>query len=503
MSDALAKPARRSGEDRELLLRYAAYVLTTIRRDKVTGAPLVPAGVLAQIAGRRYTGRTPGIQTLERLRELLPETEWTDSSFTENQVRSLTCDGLPARVHEIWSEYLEQPSAWPGARVDLATGARLDTPRAIRRRNEEAAEFQRDMAEQAHHPAARRVLNYFAELPPHVYSAIMRDGLESARDVALGIGDPVKRRCNLNLLEMARDNPRPVMGPSSKGNTVRVFAQGASMLGISRPVRSALTRPNCVWLDLASSQLAIVAQQWNVPEADPFLRSCPGQKGKTSVWPSLIASLGPEGERLCREQSSRPGDFDDAKGVTKRFLYALIFGAGREALSTLRFKEEGGGETLDLAGVLSDALMVSRETAPAWGKRLLAHPLSTALMRARSARIKQVLQQREAVDCFGERIRVLNRSDAVSALAQLAQAQEMQLMLPALDEARRRPKKCCVALWLHDGIALHVKDKSRQESVIRAICGAVDDEAKVRGIQTFLERQCEVDQKQRGKLEND
>lgn len=465
-----------------MLMRYVAHVLATGKRDPLTHRPVMSAGALASIAGKPHDGSFKAIDTLNSIKVLLPEIEWSESHAMSGKARALTSTGVPQEVKALWKQYVLGEGDWKGDLVEFGSGKKFSTHAAKSKRNKARADAQIAQNALPSHPEAQKVLGYVSGLSPRLFTHIVSEGWEAAWQEVENIEDPEKQRLAAEKLLAVRDAPQPVMGPSKDQRTPRVFAKGSSILGLPRAVRSALTDSSCIWLDLSSSQFAIVAVQWDAPEVEPFLRSSASEAGKVSIWHSLIESLGPEGKQLVEERHQRPGDFEQAKDVVKQFFYALVFGAGPVALRTLTF------EGVTYSGELSAALNAS-EDKKALGKRLLGHPVPKALLKARKRRAQEVVDDGGAFDCFGKWIPVAGKRGEYSVLAQLAQAQEMQLMLPAIDLAAKRKDKFDVAFWLHDGIAIRVKDEAAKDAIVRSVTRAVDEEAARHGIKTFLERQ--------------
>ena len=72
-------------------------------------------------------------------------------------------------------------------------------------------------------------------------------------------------------------------------------------------------------------------------------------------------------------------------------------------------------------------------------------------------------------------------------LAQLSQAREMQLLLPAIDFAEQRANDMRIVLWEHDGFSVHFRrDAQRNERTKRALLKAVNDNCQKLGYPTTL-----------------
>lgn len=73
-------------------------------------------------------------------------------------------------------------------------------------------------------------------------------------------------------------------------------------------------------------------------------------------------------------------------------------------------------------------------------------------------------------------------------MAQLSQAQEMALLLPAIDLAKKREGEFKIVLWEHDGFSVHFTRKDRIESESQRIMDAVNERCLKLGYPTRLER---------------
>lgn len=77
---------------------------------------------------------------------------------------------------------------------------------------------------------------------------------------------------------------------------------------------------------------------------------------------------------------------------------------------------------------------------------------------------KAIIEAKDVLDCFGQTITCTGKADVRSVMAQLSQAQEMALLLPAIDLAKKREGEFKIVLWEHDGFSVHFARKDRIES---------------------------------------
>jgi hypothetical protein len=280
-----------------------------------------------------------------------------------------------------------------------------------------------------------------------------------ASDMVKGKGGSLNKRFNaLNQLSAIVNDPVPRYLPSYTGNTVRVFTSGYSLCTINKSLRRVL-QPDWIELDLASAQLAIVAHDWGLNEVGEFLQS------GGSIWDSLYDFMGWAEYRWGVPKKG-------AKPALKKGLYSAVFGAGKERIRKLMFSEYVSSAHYPGFLVYSNFL-----------DRIFEHPLIKELMRSRKEQLRQIKEEGGAEDVFGETIKLTSETNTRSVLAQLAQARELQLLLPALDladaELNRADSKggsprFWITLWQHDGFSIRVRDKTRRASIVSKFQEAVN-----------------------------
>ena len=302
-------------------------------------------------------------------------------------------------------------------------------------------------------PEAQRLVDYLNELPVNVFTSTINDHMSRAMQIASKIQNTVVRRHQLALLHKINSQPKPFYGGSAEDKTVRIFSRNPSVLQLRNELKHALTS---TWttFDLRSAQLAIIAKDWHISSLTALL-----QDPSKNVWKELSSSL----------QGVAP---DVAKSVTKTAMYAIAYGASE---ATVRSELKKGLEDAD---VRSDSVDIGP---------FFAHSVVKDLFLFREAVLAVVREQRGASDCFGRRLKCKTRGQTRSVIAQLSQAQEMQLLLPALHLAEKRPQDFRIMLWEHDGFSVHFRrDAQRNESTKRALVKAVNDECKRLGYLTEL-----------------
>lgn len=470
--------------------RFAGHMLFGSALDRNTGRPILAAGLMAEIEGRapQHAARNySAVKFLERLKaDVLPGLAWSEpiwSPYGRGRCRTLIDAGLPVDLLELTSAVLRTPLGSQGG-VGFSSG-RSFNPRAkafLRSRASESAVIATVSAVSSDHvrPETLRVVGHMNGLAPHLFTSALQN-VGSAYAAALAIPEAARQAYALRVLRAVEMQPQPFYAPSARGRTARAVATGTSILSLPREVRGVLTAP-WVHLDLRAAQLAVAARDWNVPDVTRLL------SGPEDVWRVLVGALGKEAGPVLAGTLG-PDAFNEVKRVVKGFVYALVFGAGRHRLLRLGADEDdpAPSETVRRLVGLTSSMAASR---------LLAHPAIAAMLRARSGRLRALVDAGGAEDCLGHFVPCARRQDAPSALAQLAQAAELALMLPVLDlaeaEAARasavgRAPEWKLALWCHDGVWIAPSNRTKASRHAEQVKRAVDTAAARRGYPTHIE----------------
>jgi hypothetical protein len=295
------------------------------------------------------------------------------------------------------------------------------------------------------------LLNYLNNLPILSFSKVINEDNKylAALEIAK-IEDKIKREFQINLLASIIEDPKPLYQPSIKGNTVRIFPYNPSILMLKKQVRKALCK-GWVEFDLASSQLAIVAETWHIQSIKDYLKS--GNK----IWLDLVNTLNVEYN-------------DDNKKVLKEALYSIIFGKTKKNL----------------------VLLIQSHFGTNGAKLWLTHPIINTLLAARDNKINQITKQGKLTTIFNKEVLIVGKTKADkaacirSALAQEAQAVEFYLMQPILDLALTTTDFVMTA-FQHDGASIKFTDVTKQANWINRICTNVKQRADSLNIPTQLE----------------
>ena len=301
----------------------------------------------------------------------------------------------------------------------------------------------------------QRIGHYLNNLPINRFSKV-KEHLPEAMEFAQQMPGSTKhgkdnteevRRHNLNILTAIADQPQPFYQPSHAGKTVRLFTLNQSLLALSKDVRKILTKD---WheADLRSSQLAIVAKQWDIPYIKEFLKS------ERSVWRYFC-------DVLHIEYS------DSHKALLKTALYSMIFGMKVHSVS-----------------YHLDKGLKSRNV----GKKFIECELIQELTKAREKKIQQVLNDEGCQSCYGWLdLNKFDELDSVnSLLSQCAQATEMSIIYPAFELAFYDPH-FHILLFQHDGFSFVIDDKRQKDHYTVLLKQLIKTKCDQLEIESYLE----------------
>jgi hypothetical protein len=419
--------------------------------DRETRKRLLSHTTLADIA--EHKGNPSNFKSglfLQKFRDTYfsPETfSWTPHLSAEKcrQVDKLI---LPDALRDdLEAEYRKEKYETGRVYFDTGEAYSVKTRRRDRRNMQRVAN---DAAQEAETREAREILDYLNNLPPTLFNRIVWLNHDAAHTVAQSLEKDRARRQQLNILKQIHDQPQTFYRPISGGNTDRVFGVAGGLTGLKREVRNALIQG---WqkADLRSSQLAINAMLWDVPEIKIFL-----QKQERSIWQELYSHF-----ELSDEESAQ------AKPFLKKALYAACYGMGVRKIGN------------NLTKALADIGIAKN------GNLFTRHPLIKALLEGRKRAIAAIQRDGGARTCFGKWLSGLVLTTP-QILAQISQAIELKIMHVAFEVAATT-SDFKITLFQHDGIAVHFTDKSKARRWKQRISRAIDIEAKRLGVETILE----------------
>jgi hypothetical protein len=439
------------------LLCYLAFG----RLNKKTGQVIIDYSRLARI----QFGNKIGIKKVQQLnykaltfleefqRDVMSEETftWSDYDFEEHRAREAEVTWSDTMIKAIEEENLYRASTTKlNGLVYIDSGKKYSQAsiKLARDMDLQMAQQQQRIATDEQKP----LLEYMHSLSIKHFSNIVNDSnFYAAIQEVLKIEKLVSRQHQFNTLLAIRENLKPLYQPSKTGNTVRIFAyNGESILSLKKSIRKELCK-GWVEFDLASAQLAIVSQTWNIPFIRDYLNN--GNK----IWKDLCNHL------------NLPYT-EDIKADLKVALYALVYGKTVTKLQQL-IKETIGEEYVDL-----------------W----LSHPVIKAILAARKIKIEQLLRDKQLTTIFGKTIKITGKDRTEinakirSALAEESQAVEYYLILPVLELAQST-KDFVITLVQADGFSCSFTNKTKQQRWIDRILQSVQQRADLLSIPTHLE----------------
>lgn len=438
---------------RENLFRFFEFLAfsTFTDRDERRPKKIVSREALLALQGLPATTgskRFKSADLLEECQACIPlwKLEWSAYDYEARKARIITNPGFsPEFVEELGRELSTFHTVADSAKVHYITGERATsaTAAALLEADAQAARAKPPQAADA-----QRVATYLNSLARNIFTAKVRENIDEAIRVAQTLPSAAQSTLELTKLHRIVAQPQPFYGPSEKASTVRLFAKNASILGLKSAVKYALIR-GWTTLDLKSAQLAIVAKDWNSAFLHEWLSN-----PANDVW-----------NELCSLFPAIP--ISVSKPVIKTAVYSACYGARPETIQS----------------DIQVALGVSREAANA----LLRHEILIHVLGYRDHQLREIRQRKGTLDAFGRFLPATTAAQARSVLAQLSQAREMQLLLPAFTLAEHRPNDMRIVLWEHDGFSVHLRrDPVRNERTKRALLQAVEDNCKQLGYPTRL-----------------
>lgn len=445
---ALAVPGRET--DFLMLLLY--YLLFTPLVPDAEGrlGILLPRTTLASILGIRLTSNFRAEDWLNLFSQRLFPLNHSDWSYTGARARmvypafppamlGLRDSMLARRYGTVGSDLVDWVTGEPVAAATYKS-ARLEYFRTLQRHAEKRS---------ARHPAAC-LLDLLSGAAQQVLVRLLKRNWARLREAVLLLPatseqERLRREGAVRVLLTVEQCAKIVYATSNR--SPRVHAIGTTIHQLPRELRE-IALDGCVFLDLRSCQLALVAVLWNIPRLYRFLES------RQSIWVELANHL-------------KVGS--EFKPLLKEVIYALVFGC---AITTAR-----------------KLLMNGNGVTPGVGARkagrFLRHPLVQDLITARQRVMTEIRSVGGATDAFGRRIS-FSEFSVRSIMAQVVQSHELRIMLsivPVLEQHR----KVQLVSWLHDGIAVKIRDRDKAKVEVQALVDALDDAAARDGIPTEFE----------------
>ncbi len=439
--------------EREHLFRFFEYLVFSTFTDRNRQHPqrVVSRKALLELLELPATTgskKFKSIDLLDESKDCIPllKLEWSAYDREQGKARVITDPGLSRDFLVELNRELSTFHAVPDAdKVRYITGERVrpNVTADIRANDVRAVTA---VAPQV--PEAKRIAAYLNSLPRNLFTTKVTEHINSATKTAQALPSRAQSTLELTKLHRILTQPQPFYGPSDGANTVRLFAKNTSILSLKNVVKYAVIQ-GWTTFDLKSAQLAIVAKDWQVTFLHELLSN-----PANDVW-----------RKLCGVFPTIP--MATSKPVVKTAVYSACYGAQLETIQS----------------DVQLALGVPRAAANA----LLSHELFIHVVAHRQHQLREIRKSGGATDCFGRFLPAQTKAQVRSVLAQLSQAREMQLLLPAIDFAEQRANDMRIVLWEHDGFSVHFRrDAQRNERTKRALLKAVNDNCQKLGYPTTL-----------------
>jgi hypothetical protein len=439
-------------------------------KDTITGLSLINGYHIAKAEGavlafraNNHTGRN-FLEDFQRDVMTRQTFSWSGWNYENKQAR-IAYVIFPQEINTLITKEITNTTK---NKVYFDTGLAVTKARAKTQR--ELIKLEADTYFEFAVPEAKPLLKYMNNLPTHNFSKVIEKNWDIAWSKVSKIKDPLKFRVQVEVLMTLREDLQPFYKPSENGCTPRIFPCNYSIPMLRRDIRKTLTQG---WyeFDLASSQLAIVAKEWNITIVQDFLKS------NKSIWTELFRHFGFNATQLKEVDNLK---YQGIKDVFKTSLYSLIYGMQKGYLiKTIN-------QDLKVFNIVQG------------GKHYFNHPLIQSLYLARELKFKELNELQEVSTIFGRTIEIEGsktfkgtptkerRHCIGSILAHQAQAIELYLLLPVVELASTT-KDFYITLWQHDGFSLHFTNKTKIDRWIPRILKVVQDKIDQQDILTHLD----------------
>jgi hypothetical protein len=442
--------------------------------SKETGNIVLEQEYIAKIVGQMKHLREGNFSAkywLDQVKELLLRFEYSNYNF--DRAREVTVIEWP---HAIQKGLDEMKSNYHNKAGDvfLLTGKAVNKRNVTEVRTEDrnyAQEVEKERQKKLNKMAqagvkeADSILIMLNALKGNMFDRLL-DNLDDVWNMALAMSrnTPVEvalRDNVLNLLRLVAIQPQPFYKAVEK--SARLYSMNDSILRLPRKLRK-LFIADLTTLDLKASQLTIVATDWNIAWLKDFL------KNDGNVWRYLFTQLGLD----YGLKQSNAEEYERIKNVLKHEgLYPIIYGRNEKLLLTSNYKEYASArKAFESIGTTAEAFLNTE--------------MMREILNARAIKYAEIQKNKGAHDIFGRWIAVEKGTSVSSVASQLAQAVELKLMYPIVQEAFKS-SQFEIVIWLHDSVSINVGDKRRLEYWINKLQTVVKEHALTLGYDVELE----------------
>jgi hypothetical protein len=393
---------------------------------------------------------------LQRVKKIIPVFEYSGYNF--DRARIVLDIQWPPMVEQGLKEMKKAYHNKSGD-VFLLTGAKVNRSNIAKIREKERMKSLEEM-QNAGVAEARTILSMLNALSVNMFSRILNK-IDDVWINALNMPDSDVKETTLNLLRLIAIQPQPFY--KAVQNSVRLYAMNDSILRLPRKLRK-LFLSDLITLDLRASQLSIIAKDWNIPSLQAFLEN------DGNIWQYLFSELGLD----YSLKQSNPERYDEIKSILKQDgLYAIIYGRNVNNMLQSRYKTYATVR----ARFASIGIIVLQ---------FLQVGLIQDILIARRRIYADIRHNKGAHDIFGRWIQ-LNKDISVESIAsQLAQATELWLMYPIVQEAFKT-SEFTIVVWLHDSVSISISDKRRSQYWIGRLQEVVRLNGSSKGYISMLE----------------
>lgn len=433
---------------------FFLYIMNTPNRDDGehwgTGRPVIPWKTVARCYGKKaqdYGGNLRIPRILEMYRDQVVRDFEESGYYSSGYARTVKDTGVDSTLEQMWREE-QRMDRRDMELVDFFTGKRHTPKRRHHLRERRIAACE---ASEPRCSDGKKWREYLHDRDSGLYYRLLKHMPEAKAEARKLEGSgQVQAFVNLCRIE---EQPMPFYRFSEK--TVRLTTSRSGLQNLDSDLRDVLTQ-DWVKFDLSSAQLAIAAKDWGVETALAQLRS------DESIWESL------------KDHTGVP-----IKSPLKKGCYSTVYGAERGTIKgNMAYEAAKKGRPMDEAAQ----------------ERFLDHPVISELLEKRERVMEKIRREGREQDCYGNGISTEDIDDDAperSVLSQLAQAQEMQLLTPALELAREVEKGYAktpwqITLYLYDGFCVNFTTDTKDYHAPR-IQEAVNQRCKNAGYPTRLE----------------
>lgn len=342
-------------------------------------------------------------------------------------------------------------------RIHFLNGKILNSRTRMEMRDEDRRAIRRAQCEDAQY-----IQDYINGLSPRGFTNLLPN-MRAARSAVCNLTAKSPRFTKLlrdyqqTLLNEIEEQPQPFVQPSRAGRTVRLIPVNRGISLLEKSVRRRLAPLWSEW-DLRAAQFAICAKLWGVESVQAFLKD-----RNRNIWIELADYLGLDVTRT-------------KQALKNAGVYPLFFGMPDSNVAA--------GVTRALAGL---GYVLQGERGMSYGKRFLKHPLIADMLMARDQALKEIKAAGGALNCYGDWIAYdPTQENENSVLAQLAQAVEMQLLVPVFRLAQASEGELTIMLYQFDGVSVTTRRSDRREYWLNEAQAAVDEQAQRLGVETTL-----------------